>query len=313
MGMKSKVRSMQRGAHKRGDETPVTNADLYKQSPPLLTDAELAHFRFGNRSINDFFLGLSDVLLACHKNHLPAAEVSKLLNAKRARTACGELWTPRLAWFLMKTWRTVHFQKLALEREKRQEAAKAKRSDRPARPENSAIERAVQRQQADTFQKVLRTYFKNPTLGEIFPELGSLKEALLQQERTVPEAPAATPITTASTPPDGVMARKKERRVQRLSRSATTRGEPDQMDSVPAKFDGSWKAFLDTETGRKYLGDLVRSNPRLLELANIKDVRFLGSLRARKSPHPAGAFWTDMDAEQVRLAIVAGMHQQGHK
>jgi hypothetical protein len=56
MGMKSKVRSMQRGAQKRSTEPQITNADLYRQSPPLLTDDELAHFKFGNRSINDFFV-----------------------------------------------------------------------------------------------------------------------------------------------------------------------------------------------------------------------------------------------------------------
>ena len=30
------------------------------------------------------------------------AEVSRLLNKEHRRTACGESWTPRLAWFLLK-------------------------------------------------------------------------------------------------------------------------------------------------------------------------------------------------------------------
>jgi len=100
----------------------VTNADLYKLSPPLLADEEMAHFQFGNRSINDFFFGFSDILKACHHNHMPAGDVSKILNTQNARTACGQAWSPRLAWFLMKTWRTIYFQKLDQERKAKKEA-----------------------------------------------------------------------------------------------------------------------------------------------------------------------------------------------
>lgn len=176
MGIRAKVASMQRGAQRRDDTPQVTNAELYALSPPLLTDAEVIHFQFGNRSFNDFFLGLSDILKACHHNQMPAGDVAKVLNVRRAKTACGAPWTPRLAWFLMKTWRTVHFARLKQEKVAFQTAAKENRDDMA-----TAIGRAVVHQQAFDFQKVLRKYFQNPTLGEMFPELAELKHKLSRE------------------------------------------------------------------------------------------------------------------------------------
>ncbi|MCZ8133544.1 MAG: hypothetical protein O9248_00725 [Rhodobacteraceae bacterium] len=297
MGMKSKVRSMQRGAQKRSTEPRITNADLYRQSPPLLTDDELAHFKFGNRSINDFFLGLEDILLACHKSHLAAAEVSKVLNKKQARTACGAQWTPRLAWFLMKTWRTIHFQKLELEREKRKAQERQASSIEVRSVKDSPIERAVERQKADTFQKVLRSYFKNPTLGEIFPELGALKRALLGAPEEPAPSPDAQPVVKPNVDQRG------------LKKKPVTE-EYDARLSKSVQFSGAWQGFFSEERGRDFLSGLVRTHPKLLELASTKDVRFLGHLRARKAQHPDGKYWIEADAEQVRLAILTGLHKQ---
>ncbi|MCE5972602.1 hypothetical protein LZA78_03815 [Sinirhodobacter sp. WL0062] len=313
MGMKSKVRSMQRGAQKRSDGAPVTNAELYGQSPPLLTDDELANFKFGNRSIDDFFLGLDDILRACHRSHLAAGDVAKVLNKQQARTACGAPWTPRLAWFLMKTWRTVHIQKQEVARQKRQASEQFKRSAKPDHADDSPIERAVAHQKTRTFQKVLRNYFKNPTLGEIFPELGALKQTLLDQGGPAPGVQRAPPAHLE--PPLASRSKTKPIKQQDGGRSRAKKPETQTRAKTVAsqngQFNGWWKDFFTSAGGGSYLADLVRSNPRLLELAGLRDVRFLGALRARKSAHPDGLYWTEADAEQVRLAILAGMHQQG--
>lgn len=304
MGMKSKVRSMQRGALLRSDAVPVTNADLYKVSPPLLTDEEMAHFQFGNRTINDFFLGVSEVLKACHHNHLAAAEVSKVLNTQNARTACGQPWTPRLAWFLMKTWRTVHFHKLEQEREGRKAAER-----QAVAAKSSEIDRAVARQEAHTFQKVLRNYFKNPTLGEIFPELGALRQTLLSGLMEKPNARTAETdlpsVGSAGTPDAAVKETGPSKRKRPVPDPAAAR----QASPQPIVFTGEWGAFFRSYEGREYLATLVRAHPRLLELAPEKDIRFLGCLRSRKAAHPIDKYWTEGDAEQVRLALVDGLHR----
>lgn len=316
MGVKSKVRSMQRGAHKRSDEAPVTNAELYKVSPPLLTDDELAHFKFGNRSIDNFFLGLSDILQACHHNRMSAADVAKILNAQKARTACGDPWSPRLAWFLMKTWRTVYFQKLEMERQRRQASKTTGKPLGEERASHSTIDRAVARQQAQTYQRVLRNYFKNPTLGEIFPELGVLKQSLLSRTAAKP-VKDGTPI--ASSEPCSILpvAASAERPISRGKTRPQFKKSPRQPEprNVPlpaVQLTGTWKDFFSTQEGRSYLVALIRSNPRLLILAQEKDSRFLGSLRALKSAHPSGKYWMEADAEQVRSAILAGIHSRGN-
>lgn len=307
MGMKSKVRSMQRGALLRSDEAPVTNADLYKVSPPLLTDDEMAHFQFGNRSINDFFLGLSDILKACHHNHLAAADVSKVLNKQNARTACGQAWTPRLAWFLMKTWRTVYFNKLELARQAKQAEEQQTRGSMAA-----DIERSIARQQTHTFQKVLRNYFKNPTLGEIFPELGALKQTLLSGLQDATTAQSTDPhlsIGDARTASE-VEHEKSDKKPQSSQRTVAL---ASQAKPGPIKFTGAWDVFFHSAEGRGYLAGLVRSYPRLLELAPHKDIRFLGCLRAKKAPHPGEIYWTEGDADQVRLAIATGLHRHNNR
>lgn len=313
MGIKSKVRSMQRGALLRSDEAPVTNADLYRKSPPLLTIAEQSHFKFGNRSVDDLFLEVSDILLACHRSRLAAAEVGKILNKQGLKTACGATWTPRLAWFLMRTWRTIHVQNKQLERQKRQALKQTKTLAQAGKTNDTLIERAVQRQKVDTFQQVLRTYFKNPTLGEIFPELSALKNALQDQLETALPLQADTPadpnlnfakmtepLTKGMQPQKSQLVRNKSRFNRPIKQNVP---DPDALAVV--EFNGSIKDFLNTVRGKRYLASLIRVNPRLLELLGLNDIRFLGSLREKKSPHPRGAYWTQADAEQVRLAILA--------
>ena len=282
--MKAKVASMQRGAQKRDNSPKVTSSELYKLSPPLLTDAEVAHFKFGNRSINDFFLGLADILKACHHNHMAAGEVAKVLNVRRAKTACGASWTPRLAWFLMKTWRTVHFAKLKQEKVTRQAAAKDNKNDMA-----TSIGRAVVRNESHAFQKVLRNYFKNPTLGEVFPELADLKRKLtgetsqMQPTPVEPKAPEAT----------------EEKRVakERIP------------EAIKPQLGQAWGAYLSTLEGQAYLALVLRLQPQLLELAPLQAQTFFGSLRARRTKHPQDKTWTTEEAEQLRAALLLGLHE----
>lgn len=109
MSSKAKVRSMQRGAHKREKDRRPGNQDLYEKVPPRLTDREKVHFGLGTRTVDSFITKLAPILLACHKSRMPAARICDMLNERQIRTACGDPWTPRLAWFLMATWRKVHF------------------------------------------------------------------------------------------------------------------------------------------------------------------------------------------------------------
>ena len=284
MGVKAKVASMQRGAQKRDNSPKVTSSELYKLSPPLLTDAEVAHFKFGNRSINDFFLGLSDILKACHHSHMAAGAVAKVLNDQRAKTACGAPWTPRLAWFLMKTWRTVHFAKLNQEKVARQAAAKENKNDMA-----TAIGRAVVRQEAHAFQKVLRNYFKNPTLGEIFPELAELKRKLSG------ETPQIHPTPVEPKAPEAT--EKKRVAKERVP------------EAIKPQLGHALDAYLSTLEGQAYLALVVRLQPRLLDLAPLQDETFLGSLRARRTKHPQDKTWSSEEAEQLRTALLLGLHE----
>lgn len=106
MGSKARSRSMQRGAYKR-DSKPMGGAG--RSCPPRLTDRERPHFGLGTRTTDAFFSKLTPTLLAFHRSRFPAAKVSQLLNARQLRTACGDPWTPRLAWFLMAIWRDGYF------------------------------------------------------------------------------------------------------------------------------------------------------------------------------------------------------------
>ncbi|WP_339109169.1 hypothetical protein [Thioclava sp. GXIMD4216] len=278
----------------------MTNAELYAKSPPLLTDQEQAHFKFGDRSIDNFFLGLSDVLKACYRNGHGAADVSKVLNARGARTACGAQWTPRLAWFLMKTWRTVHLREQKREAERRQ----AERFSSQGTAKHDALGRAIQRQDELTYKKVLRGYFKNPTLGEIFPELSAFRDKLAGK------APDAAPEVGVKA--EQVTKKKSAKKPKRSTpvEEVTAVGPEAASKVVPdlRVFSGPWREFFGDPRGRGYLVALVREHPRLLELDPTKPTGFLGCLRSRKAKHPANRYWEPADADQVRLAIFQNLH-----
>jgi hypothetical protein len=61
------------------------------------------NFHFGSNDVATFIDHLAPSVRLYAKNGFrKPADVSRLLNKENKRTACGEAWTPRLAWFLLK-------------------------------------------------------------------------------------------------------------------------------------------------------------------------------------------------------------------
>jgi hypothetical protein len=99
---KGKSKSMQRGAVV-GDRTFMSKEDFYSGTKIELTEAEVKHFHFGTNDVATFVDHIEPTIRVYAKNGFrKPADVSRLLNKENKRTACGEGWTPRLAWFLLK-------------------------------------------------------------------------------------------------------------------------------------------------------------------------------------------------------------------
>lgn len=99
---KGKSRSMQRGgtAH---DRSYMDKNDFYSGTKIELTEAEVNHFHFGANDVASFTAELEPIIRVYAKNGFrKPADVSRLLNKDNRLTACGDPWTPRLAWFLLK-------------------------------------------------------------------------------------------------------------------------------------------------------------------------------------------------------------------
>lgn len=93
---------MQRGAVVR-DSTFMSKEDFYSGTRIELTEAEVKHFHFGTNDVATFVDQIEPTILLYAKNGFrKPADVSRLLNKENKRTACGEGWTPRLTWFLLK-------------------------------------------------------------------------------------------------------------------------------------------------------------------------------------------------------------------
>jgi hypothetical protein len=99
---KGKSKSMQRGAAVR-DRTSMSKEDFYSGTKIELTEAEVKHFHFGTNDVASF-VGQIEPTIRHYANNgfRKPRDVSRLLNKEHKRTACGEAWTPRLAWFLLK-------------------------------------------------------------------------------------------------------------------------------------------------------------------------------------------------------------------
>lgn len=99
---KGKSKSMQRGAVVR-DRTFVSKEEFYSGTRIELTEAEVQHFHFGTNDVVSFTDQIEPTIRLYAKNGFrKPSDVSRLLNKEHKRTACGEAWTPRLTWFLLK-------------------------------------------------------------------------------------------------------------------------------------------------------------------------------------------------------------------
>lgn len=97
---KARSASYQRGMG-MNDDGPLTEADRAKFKKTKIAQEELDHFSFGERTREIMLNELEPILRGYAKNgfRLPK-DVARLLNKAGVKTACGERWTPQLAWFL---------------------------------------------------------------------------------------------------------------------------------------------------------------------------------------------------------------------
>lgn len=99
---KGKSKSMQRGAAVR-DRTIMSKEDFYSGTKIELTEGEVKHFHFGANDVASFVSQMESTIRHYAKNGFrKPRDVSRLLNKEHKRTACGEAWTPRLTWFLLR-------------------------------------------------------------------------------------------------------------------------------------------------------------------------------------------------------------------
>lgn len=85
------------------DRIYMSRDEFYSGTKIELTDAEVKHFHFGSNDVATFIDHLTtSVRLYARNGFRKPADVARLLNKENKRTACGEAWTPRLTWFLLK-------------------------------------------------------------------------------------------------------------------------------------------------------------------------------------------------------------------
>lgn len=80
---------------------PASANKVPRKKTPI-SKQELVHFSFGGRSKDRVLDDLEPVVWKLAENGFrKPADVARLLNKQGIRTACGELWTSQLAWFLL--------------------------------------------------------------------------------------------------------------------------------------------------------------------------------------------------------------------
>lgn len=168
---KAKVRSMQRGAQKRSGKSPIRMQDIYKKHPPKIASADKPHLDFLKYGKPEQIVLIRAVIEAAKKNGIgTASEISRILNKMLIKTAIGEKWTPRLAWFAAA-------------------AVKAHNLPHEVRAPGRSIEKQSRTETKfrDMVNRVVKSRFKEisseieastPTLGEALPELAALKRRL---------------------------------------------------------------------------------------------------------------------------------------
>ena len=168
---KATVRSMQRGAQYRSSETPIRMRDIYKEHPPRIASTDKPHLDFLKYGKPEQVVRIRMVIEAAKKNGIgTASEVSHLLNKLLIKTAIGEKWTPRLAWFA------------AAEIKAENQAHKARTTGgdiRGTSKSDTKFRDMVNRVVKSRLDEI-RAEFEasKPTLGEASPELAALKKRL---------------------------------------------------------------------------------------------------------------------------------------
>lgn len=101
MGVKSKVRSMQRGAQKRDRGTGSSEPD-YAGRPPSLRQEDRAHLGLTGEASARLVASLKEKILGyARAGFRKPSDVSRLLNKEKIRTLSGTEWNPRLVYFLL--------------------------------------------------------------------------------------------------------------------------------------------------------------------------------------------------------------------
>lgn len=168
---KAKIRSMQRGAQKRSSAPPIKMGDIYKKHPPRISNQDKPHLDFLKFGKPEQVAQIKTVVEAARKNGIgTASEISKLLNKLLIKTAIGENWTPRLAWFASSAIR--------------KDDSNSRRHAKPQTTRSSGNGDANFRTKVD---RMIRSRLEEiheefnastPTLGDSLPELAALKKQL---------------------------------------------------------------------------------------------------------------------------------------
>lgn len=161
---KAKIRSMQRGAQKRSTAPPIKMSDIYKKHPPKISSQDKPHLDFLKFGKPEQVAQLKTVIEAAQKNGIgTASEISKLLNKILIKTAIGENWTPRLAWFAVSAMRST-------DQTKPQAARISNNADANFR---TKVDRLI-RSRLEAIHEEFDA--SRPTLGDSLPELAALKK-----------------------------------------------------------------------------------------------------------------------------------------
>lgn len=157
---------MQNAARNGAAQQPVSMRDIYKDHPPQISSIDKAHLDFVKFGKSVEAAKICMVVSAAKKNGIgAAAEVSKLLNKLNLRTALGELWTPRLAWFAAAEFRNAASQPPT----KKGNASKA------AASESTAFSTAVMAAIQSHLQSIREDFAASqPKLGDAHPGLSDL-------------------------------------------------------------------------------------------------------------------------------------------
>lgn len=188
MGVKSKVRSMQRGAQKRDRGKPCSEPD-YAGRPPSIRQEDRAHLGLTSEASARLVASLKEKILGyARAGFRKPADVSRLLNKEKIRTLSGTEWNPRLVYFLLR--------RIYGARPKRPKATPSPSSAKPRAQRKTAGRSAVPPPPPlnllpplTTTVPVTRRYDTMPLLSEEEPEVPTEKPA-----RKIKVRPPSDPV-----------------------------------------------------------------------------------------------------------------------